>query len=205
MKPAWVASEIEGIAGTAEWFAAVLDYPVRGQAAPAAPRVLLDGWLPDADALAARRDPVTYSGLFDIGIGSPQPPVPLLENHYHPDNHARLRRVVNFYREFGVVQEENLAPDHLCVELAFLAYLARVALMYPLRGDLLEAIAAFARLHPGSFAGSCARELQAHDPEGTYAALFAGLERFIQAVGGDSRIPVSTATAEVSQWPASQA
>lgn len=203
MKPVWVASEIEGIAATAEWFAAVLDYPVRGQEAPPAPRALLDGWLPEGDALAGRRDPVTYSGLFDIG--SPQPPVPLLENHYHPDGHARLRRVVNFYREFGVAQEQNLAPDHLCVELAFLAYLARVALMYPLRADLLEAIAVFARLHPGSFAGQCARELETHDADGVYVALFAGLERFLQAVGGDSRIPVTMTTATVSQWPASQA
>lgn len=193
MNQTWVAEEIEGIAAAAEWFAAVINYPERGQAAPPAPAALLANWLPDADALAARRDPVTYCSLFDIG--NPQPPVPLLENHYHPDGHTRLRRVVNFYRAFGVTQDPAQAPDHLCVELAFLAYLARVALMYPLRSDLLDAVRTFARLHPGSIVGKCAQELATHDSDGVYAALFTALEQFLRDVGGDSRIPVMTTSA----------
>lgn len=151
-----------------------------------APPPALARWLPDAAALVAQRDRVAYCGLFDIG--KPEPPVPLLESHYHRDGHTRLRRVVNFYRAYGVAQDAHHAPDHLCVELAYLAYLGRVASLYPLRDDLADAARAFARVHPGSFVAKCAQALKKHDSTGVYAALFGGLDRFLVEVGGETTI-----------------
>lgn len=200
----------EHIADVTQWFVQALDYPQKilpcadeGAARQHAPDgasvnsprsvqrapTALARWLPDADALLAQRDGVTYCGLFDIG--KPEPPVPLLESHYHRDPTARLRRVVNFYRAYGVVQGAQHAPDHLCVELSYLAYLARVAAMYPLRTDLLDAVRAFARLHPGSFAHRCRDALQQQADAGPYAALFAALAQFLAAVGGETRIPLA--------------
>ncbi len=176
----------EDVASVAEWFVHVLDYPAdTPMPAPAA----LARWLTDADGVAAARERVVYCGLFDIG--NPEPPVPLLESHYHQDPMARLRRVVNFYRTYGVVQEANRAPDHLCVELAFLAYLARVAMMYPARADVIEALRAFARLHPGSFSAQCVRALARHDTGGVYRNLFEAMDRFLADVGGERVIPLA--------------
>lgn len=188
-------------AAVADWFALVLDYPVDGKALPPAPRGIA-AWLADADALAATRDRVAYCGLFDIG--NPEPPVPLLESHYHRDPTARLRRVVNFYRAFGVTQDPHRAPDHLCVELAYLGYLARVAALYPLRADLVDAVRAFARHHPASFVPRCARELRRNDETGVYAALYAGLARFLADTGGATDIPTSADLADDPVAPTPQ-
>lgn len=196
----------EQIAEVAQWFVQALDYPqkvlvcaeesdaLNGASANATHSVqhapaALAHWLPNADELLAQRNGVTYCGLFDIG--KPEPPVPLLESHYHRDPTARLRRVVNFYRAYGVVQGAQHAPDHLCVELSYLAYLARVAAMYPLRADLLDAVRAFARLHPGSFAHRCLAALQQQADAGPYTALFSALTGFLAAVGGDTRISLA--------------
>lgn len=187
------------IAEVAEWFACALDYPAAGQVPPAAPAALAR-WLDAADALLAQRDRATYCGLFDIG--KPEPPVPLLESHYHRDPAARLRRVVNFYRAYGVVQDPHHAPDHLCVEMAYLAYLARVAAMYPLRGDLADAVRAFARLHPGSFAWRCLKSLRQHDDAGVFVALYAALARFLADVGGETSIPFADDGADADGQPA---
>lgn len=186
----WNQDQLAAIAETAEWFAVVVNYPAT-DSTPDIPAALLQ-WLPEAPRLVSARQPVTYSGLFDIG--SPEPPVPLMESHYHPDGQTRLRRVVNFYRTYGVRQDTSYPPDHLAVELAYLAYLARVALLYPDRDDLQEAVQAFARLHPGSFVGKCHQALLTHDAEGVYAAIFSGLRDFIAEVGGSTRIPVASDT-----------
>lgn len=178
----------EEMAEVAEWFTQAVDYPAPERAMPAAPAAV-GRFLPTADALTAQRDRVVYCGLFDIG--NPEPPVPLLESHYHRDPTARLRRVVNFYRAYGVVQDPHHAPDHLCVELAYLAYLARVAALYPLRDDLVDAVRGFARAHPASFVGKCARQLRRHDQTGVYASLFEGLAGFLAAVGGETAIAVA--------------
>jgi TorA maturation chaperone TorD len=198
--PSLTASEIADIA---QWFVAALDYPYRLQArndaragggSDSAPVLTdtppaLSRWLTDADALLAQRDGVTYCGLFDIG--NPEPPVPLLESHYHRDPLARLRRVVNFYRAYGVVQGEQHAPDHLCVELSYLAYLARIAAMYPLRADLLSAVRAFAHAHPGSYVGKCCDGLAKQADSGPYLALFNALAQFLAQVGGETRIAIA--------------
>lgn len=187
MDTQWDQDQMAAIAETAEWFASVVNYPSAEVAidVPAA----VQQWLPEAQQLIAARQPVTYSGLFDIG--SPEPPVPLMESHYHPDGQTRLRRVVNFYRTYGVRQDTSYPPDHLAVELAYLAYLSRVALLYPDRDDLQAAVQAFARLHPGGFVGKCHEALVRHDTEGVYAAIFGGLRDFLAEVGGNTRIPVT--------------
>jgi TorA maturation chaperone TorD len=194
-----IPDELEQIARSAEWFAHMLDYPTPASVR-AAERDLPDGqephpvspWLDGAADLEAQRDPVQYSGLFDIG--SPEPPVSLLESSHHPDGQLRQRRVVNFYREYGVRHDSRFAPDHLAVELAYIAYLARLAAQYPSRPDLVAALRAFARLHPGSYVHACLGALHEADTQGIYRALFVGLARFLADVGGGTRIVLQAGT-----------
>jgi TorA maturation chaperone TorD len=194
--------DVQDIAEVAEWFVQAIDYPWPERPCPPPPAAAAR-WLAADAQLPTSAQASDYCALFDIG--NPQPPVPLLESHYHRDPLARLQRVVNFYRAYGVVQDARHAPDHLCVELAYLAYLARVAAMYPLRDDLRSAVRAFARAHPGSFAGKCAKALREHDQAGTWATLFEALDRFLTDIGGEREIPVQVlaegaGTSAVTTW-----
>jgi len=63
-----------------------------------------------------------YIALFDVGI--PEPPVPLLESHYHKAVPAQQTVLENtdFYRVLGLQPEASVAaPDHLLTQLEFLA------------------------------------------------------------------------------------
>lgn len=88
----------------------------------------------------------TYIATFEVGV--PEPPVPLYESAYaRPDRAGRralLEELVRFYEFFGLelgdAAEE--APDHLTVELEFVAALAQLE---RLAGERGAATAAFLR------------------------------------------------------------
>lgn len=176
------------VARAAEWFAMAVNYPYsRASGLPPVPGASVERWLDDPDGLLEARDPVEYTGLFDIG--KPEPPVPLMESHYHQDKQARLRKVVSFYRAYGVMNHSEFSPDHLCVELAYLAHLAYLAADYPHRDDLVNAYVSFARVHPGSWIGKCAAALRAESPDSVFTILFSALERFLaDAAGSDEAV-----------------
>lgn len=172
-------------AEAAEWFAHALSYP-DGRSAMRPANAVIEHVLPDADALCQRREGPDYCGLFDIG--SPEPAAPLQESFYHSDPHTRLRRVTNFYRYFDATHYAQWSPDHLCVELTFLAYLFRLGATHESRDDLRLASREFARLHPGSFVNSLAQRVMKADASGVYAALVMALVQFLGLAGAEQRI-----------------
>lgn len=168
-------------AEAAEWFAAAMSYPERDTPLTHSAQHV-GRWIDDPDALLRTRDKVEYTRLFDIG--NPEPPAPLMESHYQQDKGARLRQVVTFYRTYGVINETEFSPDHLCVELSFLSFLASLACDYPDRDDLAEAYRTFAKVHPGSWIGAVVSVLAREAPGSTYAALLKGIGRFIEEITG---------------------
>jgi DMSO reductase family type II enzyme chaperone len=63
-----------------------------------------------------------YIRLFQVG-GRSGPPCPLHAGHYSNDRLRTLETLVRFYNFFGVQTEQGLMPDHVSVQLEFLAYL----------------------------------------------------------------------------------
>lgn len=185
------ANQQAALADAADWFARVFTYPdgasTDRNGAPewAAPAMVLH-YLPNADQLWNRREGVVYCGLFDIG--SPEPAVPMQESFYHSDPHMRLRRVSSFYRYFDITHFSQWAPDHLCVELTFLAYLLRLSAAHSTRDDLARAVPAFALLHPGSFVYAFAQRVLKADNGGIYVAIVTALCRFLEGFGNEQRI-----------------
>lgn len=173
------------LADAADWFASALQYPSRQSAMPPA-NAVIKHLLVDAESLWERRAGSDYCGLFDIG--SPEPAAPLQEGFYHSDPHTRLRRVTNFYRYFEATHYAQWAPDHLCVELTFLAYLFRLGATHASREDLRHASREFARLHPGSFVNSLAQRVMKADTSGVYATLVSALVSFLGLAGAEQRI-----------------
>lgn len=183
------------LAECAEWFAQAINYPDE-QAGATIPPALNQFIEKPADVWRERSGEI-YCSLFDIG--KPEPPAPLQEGSYHPDPHTRLRRVVNFYRHYAVTQQPQWSPDHLSVELFFLAYLLRLAAAYPARQDLNVAIRTFVRLHPGSFAWQCAERVRQHDRSGVYILLYDALVRFLCLLGAEQRIVVADSGQPLSE------
>jgi DMSO reductase family type II enzyme chaperone len=64
-----------------------------------------------------------YIRLFQIG-GRGGPPCPLHEGHYTRDRSATLQSIIRFYNFFGFRVVECVMPDHLSVQLEFMAELA---------------------------------------------------------------------------------
>jgi len=64
-----------------------------------------------------------YIRLFQIG-GRSGPPCPLHEGHYTRDRSATLQSIIRFYNFFGFRVTECVMPDHLSVQLEFMAELA---------------------------------------------------------------------------------
>lgn len=185
------ADQQAALADAADWFARVFTYPDgastdrKGAPEWAAPAMVLH-YLPNADQLWNRREGVVYCGLFDIG--SPEPAAPMQESFYHSDPHMRLRRVSSFYRYFDITHFSQWAPDHLCVELTFLAYLLRLSAAHSTRDDLARAVPAFALLHPGSFVYAFAQRVLKADNGGIYVAIVTALCRFLEGFGNEQRI-----------------
>jgi len=144
-------------------------------------------WLTKPVELINALDPVEYTGLFDVG--NPEPLVPLMETHYHQDKQARLRRIVTFYRTYGVVHEAEYAPDHICVELSYLGYLARLAVNHPDRPDLVRACEEFAAAHPLAWVARVTEELKRLEAGTPFIELFDGVSQFLSAVAGRQVIP----------------
>lgn len=167
------------VAKAANWFAVALAYPEENT--PLADNAQhVERWLDEPDALLRARDKVDYTGLFDIG--SPEPPAPLMESHYHQDKQARLRQVVTFYRTYGVINETEFSPDHLCVELSFLEFLASLAHDYPAREDLTNAYRVFSKVHLGSWIGAVISVVEKQSPGSIYKELLGGMGRFFSEV-----------------------
>lgn len=173
------------MAEAAEWFALALSYPDAHSGMPPT-NAVVKHVLPEAESLWQRRSGTDYCGLFDIG--SPEPAAPLQESFYHSDPHTRLRRVTNFYRYFDATHYSNWSPDHLCVELTFLAYLFRLCASHESREDLKLATHEFARLHPGSFCNALAQRVMKSDASGVYAAFIMALVSYLGLAGADQRI-----------------
>lgn len=174
------------VAKAANWFAVAVAYP-EGNTPPAECTHHVERWLDEPDTLLQARDKADYTSLFDIG--SPEPPAPLMESHYRQDKQARLRQVVTFYRTYGVINETEFPPDHLCVELAFLGFLASLAHDYPDRGDLAKAYRFFSRVHLGSWLGAVVGVLERQAPDSAYTALLKGAGQFLDEVAADLELP----------------
>ncbi len=187
--------EAQPLAECAEWFAHAINYP-DGKTTASAPSAMTR-FLDAPDEIWRAREGVIYCSLFDIG--KPEPLAPLQEGSYHSDPHARLRRVVNFYRHYSVAQQSQWSPDHLSVEMFFLSYLLRLADAFPQREDLRAAIRSFVRLHPGSFVWQCAERVRKHDSSGVYVALYDALVRFLYALGAEQRISLSETESPLEQ------
>lgn len=70
---------------------------------------------------------VRFAQLFDVG--TPAPPCPPYEHLYREGNQANVMlQVSEFYKHFGLEMDQQQGlrdlPDHLCVELEFLHFLA---------------------------------------------------------------------------------
>jgi DMSO reductase family type II enzyme chaperone len=80
----------------------------------------------------------TYIATFEVGV--PEPPVPLYESAYAADDkgarRALLEELVRFYEFFDLDLGESPseAPDHVTVELEFLAGLAQLEHLATLQG-----------------------------------------------------------------------
>lgn len=183
------------LADGAEWFAYAFLYPHAANAmehrcVPA----IVSRVLQNAEVLWCNRQGVVYCSLFDVG--KPEPAAPLQEGFYHHDPHTRLRRVVNFYRHYDVVQQSQWAPDHLAVELFFVSYLLRLCRNFPHRDDLKLAVRCFVKAHPGSFVGNCLQRVREADSSGTYVALLEGLYAFLALLGAERRIELTDVNAD---------
>lgn len=167
------------VAKAAEWFAAAAAYPEENS-------LLADGshhverWLGDPHGFLSGRDRVEYTSLFDIG--NPAPPAPLMESHYQQDSQAKLRQVVTFYRTYGVINETEYSPDHLCVELAFLGFLASLASDFPDRDDLAKACRFFARVHLASWLVAVIDIVEGEASTSPWIALLKAVNRFADDV-----------------------
>jgi DMSO reductase family type II enzyme chaperone len=64
-----------------------------------------------------------YIRLFQVG-GRRGPPCPLHGGHYTLDRGRELHQLIRFYNYFGFRLSEGVMPDHLSVELEFMARLA---------------------------------------------------------------------------------
>lgn len=181
------------VAKAAEWFAVAMSYPddADGNNSLTDNIQLVKPWLKHPEAILKARDKVEYTGLFDIG--NPEPPAPLMESQYHQDRQVRLRQVVTFYRTYGVINETEFAPDHLCVELSFLGFLAALADDYPEREDLTKAYRFFAKVHLRSWLGQIVAVLETEAPNSAWAELLKALERFADDVAGGLEVPFEPA------------
>jgi len=67
---------------------------------------------------------VEYSRLFDVGPGGP--PCSLFGGHYENDRLRVMEETIRFYDFFGLRFDRDVGifPDHMAVELEFMAYLA---------------------------------------------------------------------------------
>lgn len=80
----------------------------------------------------------TYIATFEVGV--PEPPVPLYESAYATDDksgrRSLLEELVRFYEFFDLDLGENPseAPDHLTVELEFMAAVAQLEHLAGLQG-----------------------------------------------------------------------
>lgn len=77
------------------------------------------GWRPPASYDEMQSD---YIALFQVG-GRRGPPCPLHEGHYTRDRGRTLRDLIRFYNFFGFRVAECVMPDHISVELEFMAQL----------------------------------------------------------------------------------
>lgn len=174
------------VAQAASWFAQAVAYPEENTPLAGNARHV-ERWLDEPDALLRARDKVDYTSLFDIG--SPEPPAPLMESHYHQDKQARLRQVVTFYRTYGVINETEFPPDHLSVELSFLEFLASLAHDYPAREDLTNAYRVFSKVHLGSWVGAVTRVVEKQAPDSIYPELLRGMGHFLSEVAAGLASP----------------
>lgn len=181
------------VAKAAEWFAVAMSYPdgPDDNNSLAENVQLVKPWLNRPEAILKARDRIEYTSLFDLG--NPEPPAPLMESQYHQDRQVRLRQVVTFYRTYGVINETEFAPDHLCVELSFLGFLAALANDYPERGDLIKAYRFFAKVHLRSWLGQVIAVLEKEAPDSAWTELLKALERFADDVADDLEVPFEPA------------
>lgn len=174
------------VAQAAEWFAVAMSYPDDSNSLTEDMQ-RVKPWLGRPEAILEARDPIEYTSLFDIG--NPEPPAPLMESQYHQDAQVRLRQVVTFYRTYGVINETEFSPDHLCVELSFLSFLAALADDYPEREDLTKAYRFFAKVHLRSWLGKVVAVLEREAPASAWTELMKALERFADDVAGGLEVP----------------
>lgn len=180
------ALSVLDVAKAAEWFATAMAYPDEDVSLTESVQHVAR-WLDDPGLLLKNRDRVEYTGLFDIG--NPEPPAPLMESHYQQDKQTRLRQVVTFYRTYGVINETEFQPDHLCVELSFLGFLASLAADFPDREDLTKAYRFFARVHLGSWLGDVIAVLQQEAPHSAWTTLLLSVRQFVNDVTEDLILP----------------
>jgi TorA maturation chaperone TorD len=178
------------VAKAAEWFALAISYP-EDNATLSENMQSVEPWLIRPEVFVQARDRVEYTSLFDLG--NPEPPAPLMESQYQQDRQARLRQVVTFYRTYGVINETEFAPDHLCVELSFLSFLASLANDYPDRADLKRAYGFFAKVHLSSWLGQVVMVLEKEAPDSVWTELLKALVRFADDVAGGLEIPFDPA------------
>lgn len=167
------------VASAAEWFAVATAYP-EDNASLAENTHLVERWLKVPGAFIEARDRVEYTALFDLGESGP--PAPLTESHYKQDSQARLRQVVTFYRTYGVINETEFSPDHLCVELSFLGFLASLAADFPDRKDLAKAYRFFAKVHLGTWLGAVIAVVEREAPRSPWGDLLKAVAGFVNDV-----------------------
>ena len=130
---------------------------------------------PDIEALQ-----VEYTRLFDAGPDGPLSS--LNEGHHRGDRLKVMEDLLRFFDYFGLrfSPDSGLMPDHLSVELEFMAMLARAATM----PDLSSALAAsrdFAHRHLCSWLPALHQSVAHHAELPIYPALIELTRRFVEA------------------------
>ncbi len=133
--------------------------------------------------MASRARPLeqTYIAAFEVGV--PEPPVPLYETAYLRDDAEQrkhvLEEIVRFYEFFDLRLGDRPVemPDHLVVELEFMAALAEMEQLAAAAGDPGAAYQLAQRdflarhLHP-----LVVQVVKRHVPRGWYTGVLRGLE-----------------------------
>ncbi len=138
----------------------------------------------DAEGLAS-----SYSGLFEVGssdAGHRSAPVPLREELAGASVAKAKEETLRFYDFFGypLAEERQWAPDHLCVQLEFLHFLAfresreedpeKIASYRLAQRDFLER-------HPCRWFPEVLAGVQAHCQEPYWQALFESTAAFLHS------------------------
>lgn len=140
----------------------------------------------DIDRLRERLA-IEFSDIFVAPVGKIMPHEGLMLGHEDELSGATSDKVARFMAGVGyrLPPESGLMPDHIAVELAFAADLARREAVALAAGDAATATRArdirrdFLTRHLGRWAGICARRVAARADGGFYAAITAFMADFV--------------------------